>query len=329
MDDRERIEQYYLHSETEKNEAAAQNLKDQRNQRIYDEIDALARSYNDEIQNVKKDAFVLLIQEYIRYEQAYHFDKDSICYKKYKKDNGWVENNEFAKMALNHINSFRVPTEKAKLDMFCRSLEENADFLKEVCSQKDNYFIKDAYRNIVKKTNEAYDICYKDYKRPAKGFELDEIDKISDLKKSGKPEALIEIADIYPKYTEIQKWGSQKGKAELNPVGQEILSVLNNFEAPTDKDNLTAFMQEVIAQKEHLKELSKAHRLLNFKGAFGSNNLYNYLIGKGDEVIKAYFKDETEGFIGERNGKKAQNQKLMLYGVIAVVVLIILLIFLF
>ena len=80
---------------------------------------------------------------------------------------------------------------------------------------------------------------------------------------------------------------------------------------------------------QHLKELSKAHRLLNFKGAFGSNNLYNYLIGKGDEVIKAYFKDETEGFIGERNCKKAQNQKLMLYGVIAVVVLIILLIFLF
>lgn len=304
-------------------------MDDVRKQTIYDEINALARSYfNENIRDIKKDAFVLLIQEYVKRSQAYHWNKDCDRYKDFKKDNGWEEENEFARMALNHIKSFKVPTEKEKLDMFCRSLEENAEFLKEVCSQNDHYLIKDAYINIVKKTDEAYDICMKTYKRPIKENEQSEIQRIKELLNSHHPDALIKIVDIYPKFTEIQKWGSQKGRAEMNPVGQEILSVLNNFKAPTDKDNLTALMKVIIAQKDHLKELSKAHQLLNFKGMLGSNNLYNYLIGKCDEVINEYFKNETEGFIGEHNGKKAQNQKFMIYGVVAVVLLIILLIFL-
>ena len=130
-------------------------MDDVRKQTIYDEINALARSYfNENIRDIKKDAFVLLIQEYVKRSQAYHWNKDCDRYKDFKKDNGWEEENEFARMALNHIKSFKVPTEKEKLDMFCRSLEENAEFLKEVCSQNDHYLIKDAYINIVKKTDE-------------------------------------------------------------------------------------------------------------------------------------------------------------------------------
>lgn len=293
-------------------------------------VDVLRLSSQIEAYMAKKgitsqNPFVTIIQEYLKHSNLKKWEPSDYWYKDYKKDNGWEERDDNARAILEKIKSYIVPTEKTKLDRFCLTLEGNLDYLKEVCDEKRNYFLKDELRNIIKKTDNAYDVCYKNYKRTPTEEEQNEINRIAELEKSGKPEDLITIANFYPKYTEIQKWGSQKGNVDINPVAQVVLKVFDNIEVPKDKEALTAFMEEIIAQKDHLRQLSKSHKLLNYKGRFGSNNLYNYLIGKGDEIIDMYYKDETEGFIGERNGKKAQNKKYLLYGAIVAVVLIILL----
>lgn len=265
----------------------------------------------------KDDSFVELIKEYLKHTQT-----------KKKSDDSYEETDWKAQTLLRELKEFKLPTEKSQLDSFGRSLEENASYLSDVCSRVKNPLLPEVYEGILEKMNKAYDQCMKTYKREITAEEQQLIDRIATLQKSGQTDDIITIADIYPQHTEIQKWGTKKG-SELNPVGKAVLAALKAIEAPTDKEKLISFMQTLEAQKDHLKELSRQHQLLNIGSGFLSNDLYGCFMSKGDKVIKQYFKNETDGYIGERLQKKAKNKKYTIIGVVAVVIIILLMILFF
>ena len=87
-----------------------------------------------------QNPFVIMIQNYLRVSDPRKWEKDSWCYKDYKKDNGWEERNDEARAILEKIKSYIVPTEKTKLDRFCLTLEKSMDYLKETCDENSFYF---------------------------------------------------------------------------------------------------------------------------------------------------------------------------------------------
>lgn len=134
------------------------------------EIRQLAHSYEqDDINRINPDAFVNLVQDYLLYS----------CVDYNEKRKEYFEGNHVARVALDAIKSFRVPIERRRLEMFCRSLKDNEEYLVSVsCNDGTNIFLKGIYHNILKKTGRACARCINEYKRTATPEELAEINSM-------------------------------------------------------------------------------------------------------------------------------------------------------
>ena len=263
------------------------------------------------------DLFVELLRIYHQYSQA-----------RITSDNEKWEPNDAAKKILPYIQSYTVPTDKEGLELFWNTLEANKSYIEKL--QQDEHckvYLGHIYKELEAKGDLAYDKSYA--QSPYVPTEADEAigEKLNQLATASRYDAVIKIIALYPKVSVIHQHGSQKGK-EMNPIAMKVSDYLLKYKAPTDREQLESLIALVEEKKEWLKKMVNKYPTLKTKrNAYSlEQSPYNLIKKEISRVIRANYKNVTDGLIGKHNDVKAKQQKYILIGIAAAVVIVLVLI---